>query len=339
MKAYEIREFGIDKLAVVDRDMPVPRSDEVLVRFHAASLNYLDVMIVSGTYNPRMKLPAIPLSDGAGEIVEVGTEVTQWKAGDRVMPIMVQRWFDGEPTAETRMTALGAGPQWDGVAREYAAFREDALVRIPDELSYEEAATLPCAAVTAWNALAVSGKLKPGEIVLTLGSGGVSVFAVQLAKLLGARVISTSSSNAKLEKLRELGADETINYREREDWDKAVLELTDKRGADHVVEVGGVGTLARSINAVRVGGHIAMIGALDTDGTFNHVPVFMKAIRLQGIFVGSKRMFEDMLIALEPFELKPVIDRVFKFEDDIRDALKYMETGSHFGKIVVRISS
>jgi NADPH:quinone reductase-like Zn-dependent oxidoreductase len=314
----------------------VPRPNEVLVRIRAASLNYRDVMIVGGTYNPRMRLPAIPLSDAAGEIVEVGSEVAAWKPGDRVMPLFAQRWFDGESSEETRRTALGAGSQWDGVLREYGAFREDAVVRVPNYLSFEEAATLPCAALTAWNALAVSGRVKPAESVLTLGSGGVSIFALQFAKLFDARVIATSSSDEKLEKLKGLGADETINYRKREDWDKAVLELTNKRGADHVVEVGGAGTLARSINAVRVAGHIAMIGALDTDGAFNHVPIFMRSIRLQGIFVGSKRMFEEMLRAVEFAEMKPVIDRVFEF-DDIRDALKYMETGSHFGKIVVRI--
>ena len=336
MKAFEIREFGIENLAAAEREMPVPKPNEVLVRIWAASLNYRDVMVVSGTYNPRMKLPAIPLSDAAGEVVEVGNEVAGWKAGDRVMPIFAQRWFDGNPTAETR-TALGAGPQWDGIAREYATFREDALVRIPDHLSFEEGATLPCAALTAWHALAESGKLKPGETVLTLGTGGVSVFAVQFAKLFGARVLSTSSNNEKLEKLKKLGSDETINYREQEDWDKAVLELTNKRGVDHVVEVGGAGTLARSINASRVGGHVAMIGALDAEGTFNHVPVFMKAIRLQGIFVGSKRMFQDMLRAMEVANMKPIIDRVFQF-DEIREALKYMKTGSHFGKIVIQFN-
>ena len=337
MKAFEIREFGIENLSAVERDTPVPKPHEVLVRLRAASLNYRDVMIASGTYNPRMKLPAIPLSDAAGEVVEVGSEVSNWKAGDRVMPIMVQRWFDGDSSEETRRTALGAGSQWNGVLRECAAFREDAVVRIPEHLSFEEAATLPCAALTAWNALAFSGKLKPGETVLTQGSGGVSTFALQVAKLFGARVIATSSSDEKLEKLKELGADETINYREREDWDKAVLKFTNKRGADHVVEVGGVGTLSRSINAVRVGGHIAMIGALDAEGTFNHVPVFMKSIRLQGIFVGSKRMFEEMLRAVEFAEMKPVIDRVFEF-DQVKEALEYMQSGSHFGKIVVRIS-
>ncbi|MGH9946811.1 MAG: zinc-dependent alcohol dehydrogenase family protein [Pyrinomonadaceae bacterium] len=334
MKAFEIQEFGIDKLSAVERDMPKLATDEILVKFHAASLNYRDVMIASGTYNPRMKLPATPLSDGAGEIIKVGENVSNWKPGDRVMPIFVQRWFDGESTDETRKTALGAGPQWDGVLREYAAFREDAIVKIPDHLSYAEAATLPCAALTAWNALVVSGRLRAGEIVLTLGTGGVSIFAIQFAKLFGAHVIATSSSDEKIEKLKALRADETINYRQTENWDKAVLELTNKRGVDHVIEVGGAGTLAKSINAARVSGHIAMIGALDTEGTFNHVPIFMKALRLQGIFIGSKAMFIDMLRAVEYHGLRPVIDKEFVF-DQIRDALNYMQSGSHFGKIVI----
>jgi NADPH:quinone reductase-like Zn-dependent oxidoreductase len=336
MKAFEIREFGIDKLALVEQETPKVRPDEVLVRMRAASLNYRDVMVADGAYNPRMKLPAIPLSDGAGEIVEVGGEVSEWKTGDRVTPLMVQRWFDGESSEEKRRTAIGAGAHWNGVAREYAAFRQDAVVRIPEHLSFEEASTLPCAALTAWHALAVSGDLKPGQTVLTLGTGGVSIFAVQFAKLCGARVISTSSSSEKIAKLVELGADETINYRETESWDKTVLDLTGGRGVDHVVEVGGAGTLQRSINAVRVNGHIAMVGALDTTGGFNHVPIFMKALRVQGIFVGSKAMFEAMNRAIELSKLRPVIDRTFKFEE-LPDPLNYMQSGSHFGKIVVSI--
>jgi NADPH:quinone reductase-like Zn-dependent oxidoreductase len=335
MKAFEIREFGIAKLALVEQDTPAVKPDEVLVRVHAASLNYRDVMVASGTYNPRMKLPSIPLSDGAGEIVEVGSEVTGWEIGDRVMPLMVQRWFDGESSEEKRRTAIGAGAHWQGVARECAAFRQDALVRVPEHLSFEEASTLPCAALTAWHALAFSGNVKPGETVLTLGTGGVSVFAIQFAKLFGARVISTSSSNEKIARLNDLGADETINYQETEEWDKVVLDLTNGRGVDHVVEVGGVGTLQRSINAVRVNGHIAMVGALDTSGGFNHVPVFMKAVRLQGIFVGSKAMFEAMGRAIEYSKLKPVIDRTYDFKE-IPDALNYMQTGSHIGKIVIK---
>ena len=335
MKAFEIREFGIDKLALAEQETPTVRPDEVLVRIRAASLNFRDVMVAAGTYNPRMKLPAIPLSDAAGEIVEVGSEVSEWKVGDRVMPLMVQRWFDGESSEEKRRTAIGAGAHWQGVAREYAAFRHDAVVRVPEHLSFAEASTLPCAALTAWHALAISGNVKPGETVLTLGTGGVSIFALQFAKLFGARVIATSSSDEKIAKLKELGVDEAINYRETEAWDKAVLEMTNGRGVDHVVEVGGAGTLQRSINAVRVNGHIAMVGALDTSGGFNHVPVFMKAIRLQGIFIGSKAMFEAMNRAIEYSRLKPVIDRTFNFEE-IPDALSYMQTGSHFGKIVIK---
>ena len=336
MKAYEITEFGIDNLRIVERETPKPGPHEVLVRLRAASLNYRDVMVVKGAYNPRMKMPAIPLSDGSGEVVEVGSEVRKWSVGDRVMPLFVQRWFDGGPTDEKSRSALGAGARWDGVLREFASFDEGSVVEIPDHLSFEEAATLPCAAVTAWHALSVSGQIKAGDTVVTLGTGGVSVFAVQLAKMFGARVIATSSSEEKIEKLRLLGADETINYKEREDWDVAVLELTDKKGADHVVEVGGGGTLGRSLNAVRVGGHIAMIGALTAAADFNPVSVFMKLIRLQGIFVGSRQMFEDLITAVSINKLEPVIDRVFDFED-FADALRYMESGSHFGKIVVRI--
>jgi len=335
MRAYEISEFGIDKLAVTERELPVPAAGEVLVKFHAFSLNYRDVMVVSGTYNPRMKLPAVPFSDGAGAVVAVGEGVTKWKVGERVSPIVIQGWIDGEPSAEKAKTAIGAGG-FDGVLREYGAFSEHSVVRIPERLSFEEAAALPCAAVTAWNALVVSGKIKAGDTVLTLGTGGVSVFAVQIAKHFGARVISTSSSDEKLERIRELGADETINYKTREDWDKAVLELTDGRGVDHVVEVGGTGTLTKSVRAVRVGGHIALIGALDMAGEFNPIPVFMKGIRVQGIFVGSQEMFEGLNSMIDSSEVTPVIDRVFDFEE-AREALHYMESGSHFGKIVIKI--
>lgn len=337
MKAWVINEFGIDNLALEDREKPQAGPGEVLVRFRAASLNYRDFMVVTGTYNPRMKVPAIPLSDGAGEVVATGDGVSKWKVGDRVIPIFAQRWFEGETSEEKRRTSLGAGSQWDGVLREFAAFSEESVVRIPDHLSFEEASTLPCAGVTAWNALAVSGNVKPGETVLTLGTGGVSIFAVQLAKLFGARVIATSGSDSKIEKLRALGANETINYRDREDWDAAVLELTGKRGVDHVVEVGGGDTLGRSITSVRLGGHVAMIGALSGPAGFNPISVFMKAIRLQGIFVGSRKMLEDLCRAVEVNGLKPVVDRVFNFED-AREALHYMESGSHFGKIVVKIN-
>ena len=334
MKAYELEQFGIENLKLVERETPRPAAGQVLIKFHAASLNFRDVMVISGTYNPRMKLPTVPFSDGAGEIVEVGAGVTKWAIGDRVCSTVIQGWLNGELSAEKAKTAIGAG-NTAGVLREYAAYSEDAVVRIPDYLSYYEAATLPCAAVTAWHALVESGKIRAGDTILTLGTGGVSVFATQFAKLFGASVIATSSSNEKLERARDLGADHIINYREREDWDKAVLEMTGGRGVDHVIEVGGTGTLTRSVKAVRVGGHIALIGALDMAGEFNPIPVFMKGIRVQGIFVGSRRMFEDMNAKIGSSGLRPVIDRTFEFEE-AREALRYMQSGSHFGKVVLR---
>jgi NADPH:quinone reductase-like Zn-dependent oxidoreductase len=334
MKAYEVKQFGIENFVLAERDEPQPASNEVVVKFHAASLNFRDVMFVNGVYNPKAKFPAVPFSDGAGEVVAVGGNVSRWKIGDRVCPIFTQGWIEGEPSMQKNRLTLGAGAL-DGVLREYGAFDENGLVAIPNHLSYEEAATLPCAAVTAWDALMVSGNLKAGETVLALGTGGVSIFALQLAKMHAARVIITSSSDQKLERAKQLGADETINYKTSPDWDKEVLSLTDKMGVDHVVEVGGAGTLSKSLNAVRVGGHVPLIGVLATGGDFNPISVLMKGVRLQGIFVGSRKMFEDMNRAIETTQMRPVIDRTFAFEE-AREALKYMESGSHFGKIVVK---
>lgn len=336
MRSYWIHEFGIDKLRLEETEVPTPGPHDVLVRLRAASINYRDVMVASGTYNPRMRLPAIPFSDAAGEVEAVGDLVTKWKVGDRVSPIFAQHWFDGESSEAKRRTSLGAGAQWQGVLREYAAFNEESVVAVPEHLSFEQASTLPCAALTAWNALHTSGGIKAGQSVLTLGTGGVSVFAVQFAKMAGARVIATSSSDEKLAKLKELGADDTINYRTTENWDRAVLEMTGGIGVDHVIEVGGAGTLARSINSVRIAGHIAMIGALTGAAGFDPITVFMKAIRLQGIFVGSRTMLEEMNRAVSVNKLVPAVDRVFEFEE-APAALSYMQSGSHFGKIVVRI--
>lgn len=333
MKAFEIHEFGIENMRRMEHDVPKAGAGQVVVRLRAASLNYRDVMVVEGKYNPRMKLPAVPLSDAAGEVVETGSDVTKWRIGERVCSTVIPAWRDGGPTAAAARSAIGAGNA-PGVLREYAAFDQDALVRAPQGLSFAEAATLPCAAVTAWNALSISGKVKSGDTVLTLGTGGVSVFAIQFAKFFGARVISTSSSDEKLEKAKEIGADDTINYRNVDDWDKAVRDLTDGMGVDHVIEVGGTGTLARSVRSVRVGGHIALIGALDMAGEFNPIPVFMNAIRMQGIFVGSRSMFEAMNEDITSGGIHPVIDSRFAF-DDAFQALKYMRTGSHFGKIVI----
>jgi NADPH:quinone reductase-like Zn-dependent oxidoreductase len=336
MKAFEINEFGIDNLTLTGRDEPQPSDGEVLVKFHAASLNYRDLMMVKGFYNPKLKTPLVPLSDGAGEIIEVGEQVTKWKVGDRVCPIFMQGWIDGEIDFQKARTTLGG--DLDGCLREFGAFDENGLVRIPDHLTYEEAATLPCAAVTAHNALMVSGNIKTGDSVLLQGTGGVSIFALQFASVYGCRTIITSSSDEKLNRAKELGANDLINYKEREDWDKTVLDLTEKRGVDHVIEVGGAGTLQRSVNAVKVGGHVAVIGVLAGKGEFNPTSILMKSVRLQGIYVGSRQMFEDMnrLICQHTY-LKPVIDKTFAF-DEAKDALKYMESASHFGKIVVKIN-
>jgi NADPH:quinone reductase-like Zn-dependent oxidoreductase len=334
MKVYEYQKFGLENLTLVERDEPRAAAYEVVVKFRAASLNYRDLLFAKGVYNPKPSFPAVPCSDGAGEVVAIGDNVTRWKVGDRVCPIFTQGWLEGRRTSQKDRTALGGG-DLDGVLREYGAFHESGLVRIPDHLSYEEAATLPCAAVTAWNALIDTGKLKAGETVLTLGTGGVSVFAVQFAKMHGARVIATSSSDDKLAGVRKLGADETINYKKTPDWDKEVSRLTGGIGVDHVVEVGGAGTLAKSVNAARTEGIVYVIGVLAGGGGLDHVRVLMKGLRLQGIMVGSRQMFEEMNRAIVANGLKPVIDRTFPFEE-AREALKYMESGSHFGKIVLK---
>lgn len=335
MKAYEINEFGIENLTLAERDEPTPNAGEVKVKFHAASLNYRDLMMVTGKYNPRLKTPLVPFSDGAGEVVEIGADVTKFKIGDRVTPIFMQGWLDGAVDAQKARTALGG--DLDGCLREFGTFDEHGLVCIPDHFSYEEAATLPCAAVTAYNALYCSGSLKPDDTVLLQGTGGVSIFALQLASVIGCRVIITSSNDEKLQKAEELGATDFINYKTTEDWEKRVLELTEKRGVDHVIEVGGSGTMQKSVTAVRVGGHVAVIGVLSGKGDFNPTSLLMKSARLQGIYVGSRQMFEDMnRVFCQHTQLKPVIDRTFEFSE-VKDALKYMEAGAHFGKIVVKI--
>lgn len=335
MKGYQINGFGLEQLTRVEMPIPDPGPTDVLVRIHSASLNYRDLMIVEGRYDPRLKFPTVPLSDGAGEVVAVGENVTKWKPGDRVTPIFAARWIDGPLTPDKRRTGLSSGPEWPGVLREYGCFDEASLVAIPQHLSFQEAATLPCAAVTAWNAVVAAGRAKPGDTVLTLGTGGVSIFALQFAKLGGARVIITSSSDEKLERARALGADETVNYADVPEWDREVLRLTGKRGVDNVVEVGGSGTLSRSVNAVRMGGHVALIGVL-SNGSFDPVNVLMKGVTVKGIFVGSRRLFEDMNRAIELAKLRPVIDRTFDFEN-AREAFNYLKEGSHFGKIVISI--
>jgi len=249
----------------------------------------------------------------------------------------MQGWLEGPLTPPKQGTSLGGGGDFDGTLREFGAFHEDGLVRIPDHLSFEEAATLPCAAVTAWNALVNIGQVKAGDTILTLGTGGVSVFAIQLAKLHGARVIATSGSDEKLARVRQLGADETINYKTTPNWDEEVLRLTGGAGVDHVVEVGGAGTMSRSCEATRVGGLVSVIGVLAQGAGLNPIKILMKNLHLQGIFVGSRQMFEDLNKAVTAARLKPVIDRTFAF-GQLHAALEHMKSGAHFGKIVVRIA-
>jgi len=332
VKAYEIQKFGWEGLSLVDRPEPKPGANQVLVRMHAWSLNYRDFLTVTGRYNPRMKLPQVPLSDGAGEIVAIGSGVKSVKPGDRVANTFFERWVSGAATDESARTALGAGR--DGVLAEYVVLHEDGVIPIPEYLTYAEAATLPCAALTAWNALVVEGRIKAGDIILTLGTGGVSIFALQFALMHGAQVLITSSSDEKLEKARQLGASHTINYKQTLDWSKTVRKLTGGRGADQVVELGGVGTFNQSVAALRRGGQLNLIGVLAQGGEANIMPVLMNGIRVQGIFVGSREMFSAMNAAIALHRLHPVIHRTFGF-DEVGEAFRLMERGEHFGKICI----
>lgn len=334
MKQFEIREFGIDKLQLVDCERPTPGFGQVLIRLTAASLNYRDLMIVEGKYNPKLRRPMIPLSDGAGVVADIGPGVTRFKAGDRVVTCFFEKWVDGEITREKGASALGGA--LDGVLREYAVLSEDGLVRSPESLSDVEAATLPCAALTAWNALFEEESRCPGQTILLQGTGGVSVFALQFAKAAGLRTIITSSSDEKLQHAVSLGASETINYKANPKWDEQARALTGGVGVDHVVEVGGSDTLPKSLRAVRTGGSISVIGVLSgVDPAVSPTSILMNSVRVQGIYVGSRAMFERMNRAIEFHRIKPVLDRVFPWTD-YPDALRYMQTQQHFGKICLQ---
>ncbi|NOK16532.1 zinc-dependent alcohol dehydrogenase family protein [Corallococcus carmarthensis] len=335
MQAYELQHTtGASSWTLVETPQPQPGPGQALVRIHAVSLNYRDLVITRGTY-PGLKLPLIPCSDGAGQVVAVGHGVTRVKVGDRVSPTFFQVWTDGERTPEKVAHALGGGIP--GVLSEYVCLDAEGLVVLPDWLSYEEGATLPCAAVTAWNALVPQGGLKARQTVLAQGTGGVSIFALQFARILGARVLITSSQDAKLQRAKQLGADGLINYRQTPDWEKAVLTLTGGQGVDHVLEVGGAGTLPRSVEATKEGGHIALIGLLTgAPGKPDISTTSTRHLRVVSTYVGSREMFEDMLKAMTQEKTRPVIDRVFPFTQ-AREALRHMESGGHFGKIVITV--
>lgn len=335
MRAVEIRgSFGLDHLALVERADPRPGPGQAVVRVRAASLNYRDLMMVEGRYNPKQKLPLVPCSDGAGEVTAVGDGVSRVRPGDRVCGIFAQGWIAGGPSRDMVRTTLG-GPL-DGMLAEQVALPAEGLVKVPEHLSDAEAATLPCAAVTAWASL-VEGGLMAGQSVLVQGTGGVSIFALQLAVLAGARVIVTSSSDEKLARARELGAAGCINYRQEPEWGVRVKELTGGEGVDCVMEVGGAGTLAQSLQAVRIGGCIYLIGVLS--GTAAEIPITaiqMRHVRVEGVLVGSRAHFEALNRAVALHRLRPVVDRVFPLAE-ARDAFSYMASQGHFGKICIEI--
>lgn len=336
MKAWTLPAFGIDSLELKDLPTPALQPGQVLIQVEAVSLNYRDLLVTLGHYNPKMHLPRIPASDGAGVVKAVGEGVTRVKPGDRVCGSFMQNWIDGRPTQDKIRGALGG--DIDGMLAEEVVLHEQGLVKIPDYLSIEEASTLPCAALTAWNALVNAAHLTSGETVLIQGTGGVSIFALQFAKTMGARVLGTSGSYEKLERARKLGLDAGLNYRTQPEWAKWVIEHTNGQGADVIVEVGGAGTFSQSLAAVRIGGTVAQIGVLSQSTEPLHIPLILhKQVHIQGIYVGSRTQFEDMNRALEQNRIQPVIDNIYAFHD-LPAALRHMQSATHFGKIVVRVS-
>jgi NADPH:quinone reductase-like Zn-dependent oxidoreductase len=337
MRAYEIAagSSSIEGLRQCERPDPKPSPTQILVRIEAAALNFRDLLIARGHYmGGAVSANTIPLSDGAGKVVAVGSEVTRFEIGERVAGTFFRGWIDGKPPRGP-MVALGAPPA-DGVLAELAVFDQQDAVAVPAHLSAAGAATLPCAAVTAWRTL-VDGHVAPGETVLVLGTGGVSIFALQFARLAGARVLVTSSSDEKLSRAKALGADGGINYRAHPDWDREVLKLTGGRGVDHVLDVGGADCLARSIASVAVGGRVAMIGVLTGVGVAGSpYGLLGKQASLHGVYVGSRGHFERMNAAISQHGLNPIVDREFAFDDALA-AYRHLESAAHFGKVVIRL--
>ncbi len=335
MKVWEIQNaYGIDNLHVAEKPEPRPGPGEIVVAMKASSLNYRDLLTVQGMAG-HFPLPLIPFSDGAGEVLMVGDGVTRFKPGDKVCPTFFQSWVDG-PVAMEKLTRALGGPL-PGVLQQHMLLDQNGAAKVPDHLSFEEAATLPCAGLTAWRALTSETKPGPGQTVLVQGTGGVSIFALQFAKARGAKVIATSSSDEKLARAKALGADHLINYKTTPDWGAKARELTGGRGVDVVVEVGGENTLTQSFDAARVGGHVVVIGVLGGFSSPVMIPlVFGKNLHIHGITVGSREQFDDMAAHIAKWKLKPVVDKVFPF-GELPAALKLMQAGGHFGKIVVEI--
>jgi NADPH:quinone reductase-like Zn-dependent oxidoreductase len=337
MQVYQLdlSRRGIDAVQRAERPVPEAGPGQVLVRLHAWSLNYRDLLIINHLYPVATGAGNLtPVCDGAGEVIEVGAGVTRLSKGDRVVTSFFQGWIDGPLTYPAMGTALGGAV--DGVLAEYSALGQEGVVRIPEGMSYEAAATLPCAGVTAWHALIHSGNLRAGQTVLALGTGGVSILGLQIAKARGARVIVTSSSDDKLARARALGADGVINYRTKPEWADEVLALTSGAGADHVLETGGAGTFAQSAKALAIHGQINIIGVLT--GLQNQIdfgPVLVKTARVQGIHVGSRAMLEHLLEEVSAKRIAPAIDKVFPFEQ-VTDAYRYLAAAQHFGKVVIR---
>lgn len=334
MRVYELQgAFGLDHLELAERPKPEPGHGQVLLRLNRAALNYRDVMMVDGRYNPKQKLPLVPCSDGVGVIEAVGPGVSRVAVGERVAPMFAPGWTGGEPNREKVRRTLG-GPL-DGTLSEYLLLDAEGVSKVPDYLSDDEAATLPCAALTAWNALMLGG-VKAGDTVLVQGTGGVSLFALQFAKILGARVIATSSSFDKLRRVTDMGAWQTINYAVEPNWGAVAKEMTGGAGVDQVIDIGG-STLEQSLRAVRIGGTVSSIGVLGAgEIKLRLASIFMQQVRLQGVLVGSRESFEAMCRALEAHRVHPMVDRVFPFEE-AKEAFVYVANAQHFGKICIEV--
>jgi NADPH:quinone reductase-like Zn-dependent oxidoreductase len=335
MRAYELRGRGLEQLVFVERPSPRPAAGQVRVRIRAASLNHRDLYVVDGAQGrAAVQHPLVPLSDGAGEVLELGPGVQHLAVGDRVMSAFFPRWVEGPPYSGTQGLTLGGTT--DGVLAEEVVLEAATTIGIPDTLSFEEASTLPCAGLTAWVGLSALGHLQPGETVLAMGTGGVSIFALQIAKAMGASVIVTSSGDDKLARAKAMGADGVINYRQTPAWDVRARALTNEQGVDHILEVGGAKTLATSLRALRDGGHLVLVGHLAGDGVAPAAVPTERGIRVDSVYVGNARQLQALADMVARAAVHPVVDRLFPFES-AREAFECLRHGDHFGKVVIRI--